>query len=138
TASATTTVAAAPVTFVVTNTNDAGAGSLRQAMTNSQKNAGSTNRIEFSVGTGPITIAPLSPLPGIGAPVVIDGTTQPGFDPQNPAPIVELNGAAVTNNAGLNIWGGGTTIRGLVINRFGYEGIFIGDAGGNVIQGNYI
>ncbi len=138
TASATTTVAAAPVTFVVTNTNDAGAGSLRQAIVNSQKNEGSANRVEFSAGTGPISISLLSPLPGIGAPVVIDGTTQPGFDPQNPAPIVELNGTAVTNGAGLVIYGGGSTVRGLVINRFGFEGIFLSDNDGNVIQGNYI
>ena len=39
---------------------------------------------------------------------------------------------------GLQISGGGTTIRGLVINRFNSNAIAISGPGGNVIQGNYL
>ena len=46
---ATTVVATAPVTFVVTNTNATGSGSLRQAILDSNLNAGSTNQIHFEI-----------------------------------------------------------------------------------------
>ena len=124
------------VTFVVTTTNDSGPGSLRQAIINSNLNLGSTNQISFAIpGTGPFTIAPTSLLPDIVVPAVIDATTQSGFAG---TPIVELNGANSSGAAGLNITGGGSTIRGFAINRFGAAGITMSGIGGNVIEGNYL
>ena len=41
------------------------------------------------------TIAPISPLPAITAPAVIDGTSQPGYDPANPSPKIELAGQLI-------------------------------------------
>src|SRR5262249_29243631 len=43
-------------------------------------------------GSGPFVISPSSALPIIAVPVTIDGTSQPGFDPGNPVPVIEVNG----------------------------------------------
>ncbi len=64
--------------LVVINTLDAGAGSLRQAITDANTNP-DADVIEFAIGAGAQTINLLSNLPTITAPVIIDGTTQPGF-----------------------------------------------------------
>lgn len=64
--------------YVVTNTMDSGAGSLRQAITNANSNAG-LDTINFNLsGTGP-TITVSSNLPVFSEQVFIDGTSQPGF-----------------------------------------------------------
>src|SRR2546430_1078130 len=90
------------------------------------------------------TISPQSelPWPASSDPVIIDGTTQPGFAGR---PIIELNGATAVANTpggqdlpGLFIRGGNSTITGLVINHFrGYE-IEILFNGRNVIAGDFI
>ncbi len=128
-------------TFTVTNTNDSGAGSLRQAMLDANANPG-LDTIAFSIGTGVQTIVPLSELPIITDAVIIDGTTQPGF---SGTPIIEINGSNAGDANGFAIISGGTTIKGLVINRFntanppvGGIGIVMFTNGGNVIQGNFI
>jgi hypothetical protein len=123
-------------TFTVTNTNDSGPGSLRQAIIDSNSNpGGEPNVINFSIETGVQTISPLSPLPTITARVIIDGTTQPGYAGK---PIIEIEGSQAGNRAGFVISAGFSTIRGLVINRFNGDGIFMFDTNGNVIEGNFI
>ena len=130
------------MTFTVTNTNDSGAGSLRQAILDANATAGA-DTIHFQIGSGPKTITPLSPLPTITESVAIDGTTQPGY---SGAPIIEINGAnAGAGASGLHITGGGSLVTGLVINRFvpafpatGGNGILLEIGGGNEIRGNYI
>src|SRR5437870_7946756 len=77
----------AAATFTVTNTNDSGAGSLRQAIIDSNANSGA-DTIDFNIAGTP-TIQPQSQLPANTDPVTIDGTTQPGF---SGSPIVELDG----------------------------------------------
>src|SRR6516225_6219946 len=53
-------------TFAVTNTDDSGPGSLRQAILDSNAATGGTNVIDFAIsGAGVQTIAPFSPLPAI-------------------------------------------------------------------------
>lgn len=131
--------------FVVTNTNDSGAGSLRQAILDSNANPGG-NTISFNVpGPGVKTISPTSPLPTITGSVTIDGYTQPGSS-QNTLPggntavlQIELNGvnAGIGTN-GLNISAGNSTVRGLVINRFAGSGISLTTNGNNIITGNFI
>jgi len=70
-------------TFTVTNTNDSGAGSLRQAILDANANSG-MDTIAFNVtgagcdGSGVCTITPASDLPTITSPVLIDGYTQTG------------------------------------------------------------
>jgi hypothetical protein len=127
---------AAPNTFVVNNTNNSGAGSLRQAILDANATAG-TQTITFNIpGAGVRTISPTSALPDITDRVVVDGYTQPGF---NGLPLVELNGAgAGAVIAGLNINAGGSTVQGLIINNFNGHGIRLGTAGGNIIRGNFI
>jgi hypothetical protein len=66
-------------TITVTNTNDSGAGSLRQAISDDNVSS-NLNRIHFGIGStcGPRIINLATPLPTITGPVVIDGYTQPG------------------------------------------------------------
>src|SRR5690606_14746899 len=55
-------------TFVVTNTGDAGAGSLRQAILDANANPG-LDQIHFNIpGAGPHTILVSSDLPGVTSP----------------------------------------------------------------------
>jgi hypothetical protein len=64
---------AAAQTFTVTNTNDSGAGSLRQAIPDANANAGA-DTINFNIpGSGPFVITLLTMLPAITDPVTIDG-----------------------------------------------------------------
>lgn len=73
-------------TFTVTNTNDAGAGSLRQAILDANA-AGGTNTVAFAIpGAGPHTIAPASRLPNLEGRLTLDGYTQPGSAPNTLAP----------------------------------------------------
>lgn len=68
---------AAAATFLVTNTNDSGAGSLRQAILDSNA-AGGSNTIEWSSVFG--DMPSLSALPGLTSPVtfsVVDTTSNP-------------------------------------------------------------
>ena len=79
--------------------------------------------------------APLSALPSVTDAVTIDGWTQPGFA----APLIELNGANAGASAnGLFISVGRSTVRGLIINRFGDDGIEIFNGTSNAVIGCYI
>ena len=121
-------------TFTVTNVNDSGPGSLRQAILDANSNDG-TDLINFHIGTGVRTISPLSFLPSIVGRVTIDGTTQPGYAG---TPIIEIEGSQAGTASGLIIFAGFSTIRGLVINRFAGDGISMADNSGNTIENNYI
>jgi len=124
----------AAMTFTVTNTNDAGDGSLRQAINDSNGNPG-TDTIQFNIrGSGVHTIALASSLPRITSPAIIDGTTQPGFVD---SPTIELDGTNA-DLVGFRIAAGNTTVRGLVINRFPQYGIVIASADNTVVEGNFI
>ncbi len=143
TATATTTVQNPSIT--VTNTNDSGTGSLRQAILTSNASTGTVETINFNIpvpsgsppppANTPRTITPLSALPTITDPVIIDATTQPGY---SGTPIIELNGASAGSANGLNLTAGNSTVRGLAINRFSFHAIQIQTNGGNTITGCYI
>lgn len=123
-------------TFTVSNTNNSGAGSLRQAVTDANSTIGS-DTISFSVGSGNIQIALQSPLPPIIYPVTIDGSTQSGYAG---SPIVEISGSSAGVNAqGLRVTGSaaGSSIKGLIINRFSAQGIFI-DTNNVTVTNSYI
>ena len=108
---------------------------LRAALEEANAYTG-TNRITFNIPSGQQTIQPGAPLPVITEPVIIDATTQPGFDG---VPLIELDGsnAGVEKN-GLEIVCGYSTVRGMIINNFNAAGIFIHTEGGNLIAGNYL
>lgn len=120
--------------FIVTNTNDSGPGSLRDALTAANGNPGLDTVLFAIPGAGPFTIAPLAPLPAATDPLVIDGMSQPGFAG---TPVVELAGGEGLGT-GLTIAGGSSTVRGLVIRGFPQSGIQVTGAGSNFIVGNYI
>jgi hypothetical protein len=135
-------------TFLVNTTSDSGAGSLRQAILDSNAGTGGTNTIDFDIpGQGVQTIAPLSTLPAITNPVLIDGFSQPGY---SSTPLIELSGSQTTANGvdGLTITGSDITVRGLDINNFssqsgqsyGGAGILISGASatGNWIYGDFL
>ena len=120
----------------MTSNNDSGAGSFRQAILEANATSGFDTIVFQIPGPGPYTITLLSTLPPISDAVVIDGTTQPGFINK---PIIELNGNGLANVDGFRLTAGNSTIRGLVINRFGGAGIHLQAPGGtNFIQGNFI
>ena len=146
---------AAPVgaaTLTVTNTSDSGAGSLRDAIDQSNSTVGITDTIAFAItgagctGTPTVcTIQPASALPPLTDPVIIDGYTQPGSSPNslavgdNAVILVEIDGSAINGAASaFFILTTDTVIKGLVINRFSNPGISIGAQGGHAIRGCFI
>jgi hypothetical protein len=127
-------VAATPAaTIVVTNTNDSGAGSLRQAILDSNASVGVLDTITFNIaGSGVQTIVLTSALPDITDPVIINGQSQPGYN--NVTPLVELNGSGIAApNAVLTISSGNTEVYALAVNRGPDVGIRIRTNGGNTV-----
>jgi CSLREA domain-containing protein len=148
--------------FVVNTTDDIDNGicdqnhcSLREAIHAANNHPGE-DQIHFAIGSGLQTIAvPIArELPPILEPVVIDGSTQPGFID---SPIIELTGDDGDEETdlpiyGLRLYGGHSTIRGLAINgmekgifapfswglrRANTDGFF-SHPGAYQIEGNYI
>jgi hypothetical protein len=116
-------------TFTVINTNDSGAGSLRQAILDANANPGA-DTIAFAIpgsdpgcdGSGVCTIAPTSQLHTIDEAATIDGYTQFGASVNtatfgsNAVLKIVLSGLNVPGAAGILPGASGVTIRGLVIN----------------------
>ena len=114
--------------FVVNSAADPGSGTcdgaectLREAIAASNASAGA-DAISFAIGSGVQTIALASALPALTDTVTIDGTTQPGFAG---APLIELDGAAVTASAGLQIAAPDVEVKGLAVMSFGAEGVHV-------------
>ncbi len=126
---------AAPETFTVTNTNDLGEGSLRQAITdaNSNGNGSDMDVIEFDIpGDGPHIIKPQTFLPAIEEKVTIDGYSQPGAaantapspEPINSVVKIEIDGSELANPdtpqqaSGIAIMASESIVKGLSIYNF--------------------
>ena len=113
--------------------------SLREAIiaTNNTANLSTPDLIQFNIpGAGPHTINVTSALPTITEAVIIDGWSEPDYAG---TPVIELNGTSAGAGVdGLRVTAGGTTIRGLVLNRFSGDGIELNGSSGNIIQGNYL
>jgi hypothetical protein len=151
-----------PSTFVVTNVNDAGPGSLRQAILSSNANPDpdEPNLIGFNIpGAGVHTIFVGStthqPLPDIStAAVDIDGYSQPGAKPNtlsvgdNAVLKIELDGTRLgAGFNGLHIAAGGSGVAGLMIDNFrpttgaspvGGNAILMDNNSDNLIVGNFL
>ena len=120
--------------LVVTNKNDSGAGSLRQAIEDANNTPG-PDSIHFNITSAtPYNITPASALPALTETVTIDGTTQPGYAGE---PIVGLVGTSAGSANGLGLLAPGCEIRGLGINRFNGNGIQI-QSSSNVVAGCYV
>ena len=110
--------------FSVTSVADNGnpvVNTLRWAIQQAEipANAGST--IDFDIASGPfvINLTTTALLP-ISQPTTIDGTSQPGY---TNAPIIEINGSAITAGSGLDLTANGSTVMGLdIVNFTGYRG----------------
>ena len=114
----------------VTNTDDSGTGSLRETIIDANGNAG-PDTIHFNIPGCPAdcTINVTSTaLPNIsGDDTTIDGTTQDGYVG---TPLVILDGSALGSGSGLSVSGSdGSVIRGLAIENFPGDGVFVGGAG---------
>jgi hypothetical protein len=126
------------ISALLANPGADGVISLREAIIAADNTVSATPiTIDFDIpGSGAQTINLLSALPALTDSVIIDATSQPGYAG---TPLIVLNGSSAgANVAGLNITGGGSTIRGLVIDNFSQYGISISTNGGNTIAGNYI
>jgi hypothetical protein len=112
-----------PSTFLVTNVNDSGAGSLRAAMLAvNHDTVNQVDVIDFKIsGTGVHTINLQSELPVLTHPVNIDGTSQTGYAG---TPLIALNGSTIA--------GGGD---GLVLDARGYGHAFMGEIQGLQLTG---
>ena len=144
---------AAAATFTVTNTNDSGAGSLRQAILDANASFGPDDIVFAIAGSGVHTIVLASSLPPINEGVILDGYSQPGSSPNtlpagqglNTVLTVEIDGTGVTNfDPCLTVNVGNSdilvmAIQGLVINRCKNSAISISDgADGALVWGNFI
>jgi hypothetical protein len=135
--------AAQAATFTVTNANDSGPGSFRQAIVDSNAApvaAGDLNRIAFNIpGAGQHTINLLSRLPDITVPVWINGYTQAQIGDEVDVPRIELNGTSAGEVEGLVITAGHCVVQALIINGFNRgASIVLRTKGGNQIDHNRI
>src|SRR5579871_3086493 len=114
-----------PSTFTVNSASDvSGTGlvTLRDAINMANLHPG-PDTIEFAIATDNSvqTIQPMSPLPAITDAVLIDGYSEPGASPNtltagdNARILIRLDGSVAGIADGLDITGGGSTVRGLAI-----------------------
>lgn len=138
--------------YAVTNTNDSGPGSLRDAILNSNASFGG-NTIVFAIGPRgsvqtivPGTVGPSTGLPVLTRPVTLDGWSQGGPGYTGP-PLIDIDGRLAFTPSfgsfGFNIQASNVVVRGFAINNFpnvngnGFGiGVFSGT--GAWIYGNYI
>jgi hypothetical protein len=132
--------------FVVTNMNSSGPGSLSQAITDANAVPGRDNILFNIQGAGVHVIDASTALPEVTDPVIIDGYTQPGAQPNtravgdNAVILIEINTPPSDSDTdGLLISAGTSIVRGLSITGFNRSGIQLAGPGtGNTIEGNFI
>jgi hypothetical protein len=135
-----------PATFTVWNPADSGAGTLREAIldSNALNNQNGVNDIEFALTPGAYNVINLqSRLPVITAPVNNDGYSQLGskentlVNGDNAFTSIFLYGGGAYT--GLYVGAPHVTVKGLAIANFKGDGILVfGGAHDTVIQGNWI
>jgi titin len=121
------------MSYLVTNGNDNGPGSLTQAILDANSQGGGTIAFEIN-GGGAATIATAG-LPSLTARVVLDATTQPGYAGK---PLITIQGPG-DSGSGLTLEPGakGSSVLGLTIRGFA-NGMVLDSSGGNTIEGNVI
>jgi len=126
--------------FPVTNTNDSGLGSLRQALLDIQRDCvrlaepcAPVFRIAGDLpAEGWYTIAVQSPLPPVVGDVYIDGRTQSRFTADtNPSggPEIYLDGSAAGSGHGLDVYGS-LRVDDIAIGNFPGNGIYVHESSG--------
>ena len=129
-----------PLVLIVNTTDDANDPtpdpthfSLREAILAANAHPGQ-DIIDFDLPNSDRVIQPQSALPDITDPVIIDGTSQPGYQG---LPLVEINGSQAGASDGLTITGGGSVVKGLDIDGFQND-ITLTGLGGNQVEGNFL
>jgi hypothetical protein len=119
--------------YAVTNTNDSGPGSLRQAIRDANGSPGSI--VTFLIGAGVKTIRPLSELPMLQT-GTIDGTTQPGYAG---TPLIEIDGSllpAFSRNLAVGGASGQPGIVKALISNRGFWGVAV--ASGGILLSSFV
>jgi parallel beta-helix repeat protein len=122
--------------YTVTNTNDSGAGSLREGL--NQAAQASNTFINFNIsGTPPFTINLLSALPQIGSNISISGGSQPanGYTGKYPKIKIQTN---ATIDYGFEVTGDNSSISGFTISSFRIAGMYIHNGNNINAYDNYI
>lgn len=134
--------------FTVTNTNDSGKGSLRQAILDANANGNPTEMdiIDFAIAgqAESHVIAVQANLPILTEKVTIDGYSQPDAKPNtkpSPQPLdtklrIEIQGPNASRTFGLRVAAGGSVIKGLAI--YGFESTIVVNANDVEISGNFV
>jgi hypothetical protein len=122
--------------YTVSNTNDSGPDSLRQAILEANASPGADVISVLMLPPGSKTINLLSPLPPITDPVTLDGINQAGFLASGK---LELNGASAGVLAsGLVVAANDTVIQNVVANRFAGAGILLQATSNTHVEGSFI
>jgi titin len=125
---------AVPSVFLVTNTSNGGAGSLRQAILDANVNPGS-DIIEFDIEPGGAQTIPLtSPLPTLADTVFIDATTQPGWVA---SPLITVTNEGGFGSNGLTLTADGCKVKGLELTKFTLAGVGV-YSNNNVIADDWV
>ena len=133
--------------YIVRNTNNSGADSLRNRINDANAHAGH-DTIGFRIpGAGPHTITPVNnPLPAITDPVTIDGYSEPGSTAPTATDnaVIQVAIDATNQSVGLELAADGSIIRGLAIHTAGVavgqpgDAIRIVNSDRNRVEGNYL
>jgi parallel beta-helix repeat protein len=129
--------------FEVSNTNDAGAGSLRRAVVRANQQP-DVDSITFAIpGAGPHSITLAANLPVITQPLTIDGYTQAGAVPASAtgAAVLQVAIDATAATSGLELTTDDSVVRGLVVHQA--SGFFFADGirvqgQRNRVEGNFV
>jgi uncharacterized repeat protein (TIGR01451 family) len=135
-------VVAPQATFTVTNTNDSGPGSLRQAILDANASPGldliSLNILSVQRALSPDAIPivnPLAPLPIVSDPVSLGFSAT--IDPITKKVVLVLDGQRAGPGAnGLTITAGNSVVQGFAIGSFEGHAISLQQGGNNVIKNN--
>jgi methionine-rich copper-binding protein CopC len=127
--------------FTVTNSLDAGANSLREAVNNANLTFGA-DLIQFDPAGAPYSIPLLSMLLlSDGAGVTIDGWSAGGVGYSGP-PLVEINGTGIVGTSAILMNSSNNVVHGMVFNRMAINVTAIRITGptvtNNWVYGNYI
>ncbi|HEX4142637.1 MAG TPA: right-handed parallel beta-helix repeat-containing protein [Pirellulales bacterium] len=119
-------------TFTVSNLNDSGTGSLREAIINANATSGAST-IDFTVA-GTINLTSAS-LPAIDENVDIAGSSAPGY---TTAPVVEVD-FHLFDGLDFISGSGGSTVDGLsLVSAGGTSGVTISNTSDVTVEGNYL